>query len=271
MKPVYQADHFTNAHIVKELLENEGIPAHVSGEFLQGGIGDLPAVGMVQVMVEDENFEQARALVLDWESARPELDDDEQEAEGSESATTPLPARRGWFVPALFGLLTGIAATSFYYHTPTTYDGIDYNNDGELDERWTYVHGLITRSEFDRNHDGKPDVISIFDRHGMIESSTTDGDFDGTFDSETRFSEGLPIWSKTDTTGDGFKDVLIYFTHGEAVKTVYIDPHSKLPVKVDFAQGLRIPYAELDTDGDGKLDTVNEYNEIGVVISTHPK
>jgi hypothetical protein len=43
MKQVYVARSVTDAHLVRGVLEAEGIAATVRGEFLAGGIGELPA------------------------------------------------------------------------------------------------------------------------------------------------------------------------------------------------------------------------------------
>src|SRR3546814_10176540 len=53
MRVVYEAENVIDAHLVKNLLENVGIPAWVRGEFLTGGIGELPAQGLVAVSVPD--------------------------------------------------------------------------------------------------------------------------------------------------------------------------------------------------------------------------
>lgn len=45
MKIVYDAHHSLDAHVVKNLLENEGIAAFIQGEHLQGGVGELAAIG----------------------------------------------------------------------------------------------------------------------------------------------------------------------------------------------------------------------------------
>jgi hypothetical protein len=38
MKIVYDANNTLDAHVVKHMLENEGIEAHIQGEYLQGGV-----------------------------------------------------------------------------------------------------------------------------------------------------------------------------------------------------------------------------------------
>ncbi|HRQ63269.1 MAG TPA: DUF2007 domain-containing protein [Xanthomonadaceae bacterium] len=59
MRTVYRADSLLDAHVAKGLLESEGIACHVSGGYLAGGIGELPPLGVVQVLVADHD--EARA------------------------------------------------------------------------------------------------------------------------------------------------------------------------------------------------------------------
>ena len=63
MKAVYQADNLLDAHLVKGALENQGIPAYVAGEHLVGGIGQLPTMGILAVMVGDDDVAHASAIV----------------------------------------------------------------------------------------------------------------------------------------------------------------------------------------------------------------
>ena len=42
MKRVYQAANHIQAHMVMHVLEQAGVHAHVQGEFLQSGAGELP-------------------------------------------------------------------------------------------------------------------------------------------------------------------------------------------------------------------------------------
>ncbi|WP_286162387.1 DUF2007 domain-containing protein [Methylobacillus flagellatus] len=71
MKTVFRAAHALEAHMIKHLLELEHIPAFISGEFLQGGVGDLQAHDLVQVGVHDADYEQARQIVARWEAEQP--------------------------------------------------------------------------------------------------------------------------------------------------------------------------------------------------------
>ena len=72
MIPVYHAAHGVDAHLVRDLLEDAGIPAQIRGEYLQGALGEVPVSGMVTVWVADADVARARALVQDWEQATPE-------------------------------------------------------------------------------------------------------------------------------------------------------------------------------------------------------
>jgi hypothetical protein len=62
-----------DAYLIKGLLESEGIPAIVVGDFLQGGIGELPVAGLITVKVEDGLASQAARLIADFERAEPVL------------------------------------------------------------------------------------------------------------------------------------------------------------------------------------------------------
>lgn len=67
MKIVYRAENIIDANLVKGLLEREGIQAFVNGSYLQGGVGELPATGLVHVSVADGDFEVARTVVDRYE------------------------------------------------------------------------------------------------------------------------------------------------------------------------------------------------------------
>ena len=80
--------------------------------------------------------------------------------------------------------------TALYYNTPVKWGGIDYNADGQLDERWMYVGDHISITKVGRSLDGKVDLIFHFDRKGLTESSESDEDFSVVFETETYFDYG---------------------------------------------------------------------------------
>jgi len=71
MQIVYRAANLSDAHLIRQLMEAEGIPAFVQGEYLQGAVGELPANTEVLVRVPDEHVDAARAVVDDWENSEP--------------------------------------------------------------------------------------------------------------------------------------------------------------------------------------------------------
>lgn len=69
MLKVYSASNSIDAHIVKGMFEQEGIAARVDGEYLQGGIGELPLIGLVTVSVAEEDYEKAVKVLHEYENA----------------------------------------------------------------------------------------------------------------------------------------------------------------------------------------------------------
>ena len=72
MKRVFEARDGLEAHMVAGLLEQAGLMAQVHGDLLQGGVGDLPALGLAGVWVADSDEERAREVIRDYEANQPE-------------------------------------------------------------------------------------------------------------------------------------------------------------------------------------------------------
>ncbi len=62
MKIIYRAENLIDANLVKLALTDAGIHAFVNGEQLTGGVGQLPAMDLVSVMVSDRDVEQGLAI-----------------------------------------------------------------------------------------------------------------------------------------------------------------------------------------------------------------
>ncbi|MFA6985112.1 MAG: DUF2007 domain-containing protein [Arenimonas sp.] len=75
MKQVYNAANPIDAQLVVDLLASAGIGAFIQGQFLSGGVGELPAGEMVRVWVADEDVETALACIADRGVHRPLHDD----------------------------------------------------------------------------------------------------------------------------------------------------------------------------------------------------
>jgi hypothetical protein len=68
MHTVYRADNLFDAHLVKDALEAEGIPAFIAGEYLTGAIGQLPAMDYIAVMVPESSMATAQGIVAGVEA-----------------------------------------------------------------------------------------------------------------------------------------------------------------------------------------------------------
>ncbi len=67
MISIYEASSGLEAHMVANLLEQAGIVVHIDGEYLQGGMGILPAMDMVRVLVNEADMDRARKVIDDWD------------------------------------------------------------------------------------------------------------------------------------------------------------------------------------------------------------
>lgn len=114
MRILYEASNAIEAHLLKDLLDQEGVPAVIHGEFLQGAMGELPAAGLIRLMVADEHYAAGRALIERWEAAAPADQDDSPEAAVRPAAddTRRPPARnpRGMWIAVVI-----VAAACWLY------------------------------------------------------------------------------------------------------------------------------------------------------------
>lgn len=83
MRSVFEASSGLDAHMVLNLLEQRGIGGHIEGEHLQGGIGELQAMGFVRVMVAEQDYDEARRIVSEWEALQPPDEEDRPEQRGA--------------------------------------------------------------------------------------------------------------------------------------------------------------------------------------------
>lgn len=69
MRIVYRAQNLIDAHLVKDALEHADVPAFISGEYLTGGVGQLPALDYVAVLVPESSIEAAEPIVREIDAA----------------------------------------------------------------------------------------------------------------------------------------------------------------------------------------------------------
>lgn len=67
MKIIYKSSDITEAHIVKGLLELNGITAYVGGHYLQGGVGEMAALDFANIRVADEDYQRAEQVIREYE------------------------------------------------------------------------------------------------------------------------------------------------------------------------------------------------------------
>ena len=75
MKSVYEASTSLDAHMILNLLAQEGVEGRVDGEYLPGGVGELQAINIVRVMVDEADYERAAQVINDWEAIETEKDE----------------------------------------------------------------------------------------------------------------------------------------------------------------------------------------------------
>ncbi|MFN0314042.1 MAG: DUF2007 domain-containing protein, partial [Burkholderiales bacterium] len=236
------------------------VEAEIHGEFLPGAVGELPAAGLVRVVVADEDYARAREVIGRWEAS-------------GASDPTPEVSKRSpsQFLAALAGLAVGIAGTYAYFRTPVSHDGIDYNRDGVLDTRWTKSpNGVLAVSKTDRNFDGKPDYIEHFDENGNISTAEADDNFDGAYETRYRFSLGDFEYGEVDTDGDKLPNIVWRFKHGVLSSGEYINPYSGNPFRIEYYEFGTTVRAEIDINGDGKLDRHLFYSPAAEIVRTEP-
>jgi Putative prokaryotic signal transducing protein len=241
MKRVYQAANSVEAHMIAHLLEQAGLEAHVQGEHLQSGAGELP-VGLVAVAVADEDVEAARAVIREWEA---------KSTPSAREASSP--PRYAPMVAFLVGAVISGGVVWSLYNGPEEAHERDRNDDGRIDERTTY-EGERIMVETDRNFDGAMDAVTTFDRHGDAVRYESDDDFDGMRETVTTFRRGEPEHYTLDWDEDGAIDYRADFESGVLRSESYLDRATGRPVKRVNHVGAKADRVEFDLDGDGQWE-----------------
>jgi hypothetical protein len=261
MKLLYEAGNVLEAQMILNMLEVEGLRGQIDGAYLQGAMGELPAAGLIRVMVDGDDYPRAKELVRAWDAAQPVP---------AAAAVPAAPAAKsgGRVSTFLLGLAVGIACAAAWYRVPVSDSGIDYNGDGVLDEKWSVTAtGIPVSGTIDRNFDGKEDSVTYFSGDRTIARSESDDDFDGKFESKAHYKQGSPYLIETDIDNDGIIDLKTHLAFGVMVSREFINPFTGLPRKIDYYRDLQLVYADVDTDLDGKMDKRITYDAQEMVKS----
>jgi Putative prokaryotic signal transducing protein len=261
-RTLYEAASAIEAHMLADLLKQHGFSPQIVGEYLQGAAGELPAAGLVRLLIEDEEYAAAREVITQWEKAQPET---------SGTSVEPSKQTLGRMLYFFGGLLMGLAVMFAWVRTPVSEDGVDYNADGLLDEYWTYSpRGTLVKVDADRNLDKRLDYVASYDLKGLLESAQSDDNFDGKFETQLTFVRGNIESFQTDTDGDGYPDLVTNFQHGVLNTTHYRNPSTGLPLRVEHFRRGKLAYADIDADKNGVLDTRITFSALGDEVSRSP-
>ncbi|MCX2862073.1 DUF2007 domain-containing protein [Paucibacter sp. PLA-PC-4] len=66
-----QLDSAIEGHLLLGLLRQQGLQAWLLGEHLLGGVGELPACGLLRLMVDEADRAHAEAVLQDWDAGTP--------------------------------------------------------------------------------------------------------------------------------------------------------------------------------------------------------
>ena len=71
MQRIHEPTDLMEAQMLISMLRGEGIEVYLQGENLVGGMGELPALGLLGLMVADEHAQLARELIGSYQQATP--------------------------------------------------------------------------------------------------------------------------------------------------------------------------------------------------------
>lgn len=82
MQCIHRPWDLLEAHLLRDMLASEGIVAYLQGEHLMGAVGELPAGGLLALLVDDDETERARELIAAYTAAEPLPAEEPQEGPG---------------------------------------------------------------------------------------------------------------------------------------------------------------------------------------------
>ena len=83
MQRIYEPQDLLEAELLLGMLASEGVEAYLAGRHLLGAVGELPALGLLGLLVEDEEAERARRLIAAYNAAAPVPGDEPEEHPGT--------------------------------------------------------------------------------------------------------------------------------------------------------------------------------------------
>lgn len=76
MISVFRGSDYIQAQLLAGLLKQAGIDVFIQGALLQGGLGELPAMGHLSIMVDEPDRTAAELLIAAYERGELAIDED---------------------------------------------------------------------------------------------------------------------------------------------------------------------------------------------------
>ena len=263
MQIIYTADNAIEAHVITHMLEQAGIHAIINGEFLQSAAGELPAAGNIKISVPNDDVHKARELIDEW-------DKHSLNPEPYEKHKSQTPKENGHsFKTVILAFITGLFLSSLYFYVPVNNEGDDYNRDGILDTMFYYTaHGILKKVTIDVNFDEKIDRIEYSDPSGFIEHAKEDTNYDGYFDTLSKYENGNISKTTVDYNKDKRADrTYIYDKNGQLRTMYYHHEKTENIIKISDFENARLISSRLDENNDEIMDVKYTYDIYENILS----
>ena len=83
MQRIYEPENLMEGELLLGMLASEGIDAYLTGQHLAGAVGELPACGLLGLMVEDAQARSAQQLIAAYNAALPLPGDEPESIQGT--------------------------------------------------------------------------------------------------------------------------------------------------------------------------------------------
>jgi hypothetical protein len=77
MIEVYRGSNYFEGQLLKGLMEQDGLQVFLNGTALQGGLGEVPALGHLSITVNDVDREKAEEIIKAYERGDYALEDED--------------------------------------------------------------------------------------------------------------------------------------------------------------------------------------------------
>ena len=270
MKQLFVSQILVEVESLKELLDKAGIPCTIRNQQGSSLAGVVPFVEVFPELwvVNDADFDRAKGLLEEqasgddierpiwvcsgcgekhaglftacWKCGR-ENDAKSEARTGAFLEVKGTPDRWPVTSDLVKGVALGVAVTLIAFLLRSYF--------------------LLQSDDTDRNGDGRPDVIFVYDGN-MLVSAKYDNDFDGYFEAFFTYDRnGDTIKGTIDRYRTGKPDIIQHYTHGKTDSVEYFDRETgKMRKRATYKFDVKVQ-EEIDQDGDGKLEKVIKFDE----------